>query len=72
MFFPVQNKDGKKALINLDQIFAFVENGKDTIALSTGGSTFEIPMKLDDLEIALEELEDEDNVTGGAGPSYGN
>lgn len=60
MFFPVKNKDGKQALINLDQIFAFVEQGSSTIAVSVGGTTFEIPMTLAELEIALEDGDDTD------------
>ncbi len=64
MFFPVATKDGKKALINLDQIFAFIEHGSFTIALATGGTTFEIPVKLeqlqDDLADFIEESETDD------------
>ena len=62
MFFPIKGVDGKKALLNLDTVFVFVEHGKGCIALAQGGSTFEIPVSIEkfeeDLVEFLEEQED--------------
>lgn len=55
MFFPVTSKDGKKASINLTLIFAFVDMGTYTIAVSSGSTTFEIPVKHDELMQEIEE-----------------
>lgn len=55
MFFPVKSKDGKLAYINLTQVFAFVEFNNNTIAISVGGTTFDIPEKL---TVVMEELDD--------------
>lgn len=60
MFFPVTGANGKKALINLDTIFSLIENGDKTVALSTGGTTFEINMPLGEIYASLMELEEED------------
>lgn len=63
MFYPVKSKDGKTAFINLDLIFAFVENGNSTVAIAASGATFEIPEKLttvmNDMENFLEDADDE-------------
>jgi hypothetical protein len=62
MFFPIVSKDGKKALLNLDCLFAFIETAPgQTVALATGGSTFEIPLPIDKIEDMVAELDEIDD-----------
>ena len=57
MFFPVSGENGKRAYVNLDQIFALVESGNNTIAISVGGAQFAITIPLNEIMDKIEAVE---------------
>ena len=66
MFFPVINKDGKRAAVNLTTCAFLVSDGlQSTVAISTGGMTFNIPLPLELLLKEIEEFLDADDEIEG-------